>query len=95
MSNFQKLKLKKIAKQYVWDEPYLWKYGADQIIRRCVPNSEFQSTLSFCHSYACGGHFGSKLPLSKSLRVVFIGLPSLRMHVLFVNLVINVNERAI
>ena len=26
-----------ITRQYFWDEPYLFKYGADQIIRRCVP----------------------------------------------------------
>ena len=71
MSNFQKLKLKKKAKQYVWDEPYLWKYGVDQIIRRCVPNSEFQSILSFCHSYACGGHFGAKRTALKVLESGF------------------------
>ncbi|CAN6543412.1 unnamed protein product [Malus baccata var. baccata] len=27
---------------------------------RCVPESEFKSILNFCHSYACGGHFGAK-----------------------------------
>ncbi|KAM2096782.1 hypothetical protein ACFX1R_020383 [Malus domestica] len=31
-----------------------------EIIRRCVHNSEFNSILAFCHSYACGGHFGTK-----------------------------------
>lgn len=67
MSTFQKHKLKKIAKQYIWDEPYLWKHCSDQMIRRCVLESEFQSILSFCHSYACGGHFGDKRTALKVL----------------------------
>ncbi|XP_050104655.1 uncharacterized protein LOC126584262, partial [Malus sylvestris] len=28
------------ARNYVWDDPYLWKYCSDQIIRRCVHDSE-------------------------------------------------------
>ncbi|CAN6542428.1 unnamed protein product [Malus baccata var. baccata] len=28
-------KLKKKARFYVWDDPYLWKYCPDQVIRRC------------------------------------------------------------
>ncbi|KAL0320094.1 UNVERIFIED_CONTAM: hypothetical protein Sradi_5270900 [Sesamum radiatum] len=56
----KKEKIKSDAKYYVWDDPYLWKYCSDQIIRRCVPESEIPSILEFCHSYACGGHFGPK-----------------------------------
>ncbi|CAN6546990.1 unnamed protein product [Malus baccata var. baccata] len=56
----QKDKLVKTAKYYEWDDPYLWKYCTDQLIRRCVPEYEFKSILTFCHSYACGGHFGAK-----------------------------------
>ncbi|KAM1643932.1 hypothetical protein ACFX2K_013699 [Malus domestica] len=52
-------KLRNDARFYVWDNLYLWKYCPDQIIRRCVHNSEFNSILAFCHSYACGGHFGT------------------------------------
>ncbi|XP_043817360.1 uncharacterized protein LOC122725014, partial [Manihot esculenta] len=33
-------KIKKEARYYVWDEPYLWKHCADQVIRRCIPNHE-------------------------------------------------------
>ncbi|XP_048447897.1 uncharacterized protein LOC125480812 [Pyrus x bretschneideri] len=36
----QKDKLVKTAKYYEWDDPYLWKYCPDQLIRRCVPESE-------------------------------------------------------
>ncbi|XP_038978855.1 uncharacterized protein LOC120109176, partial [Phoenix dactylifera] len=31
-------------KNFFWDDPYLFKYCPDQIIRRCVPNDEFIST---------------------------------------------------
>ena len=30
LSRAKKGKLKRIAQQYVWDDPYLWKYCADQ-----------------------------------------------------------------
>ncbi|CAN6581514.1 unnamed protein product [Malus baccata var. baccata] len=63
----KKDKLVKIAKYYEWDDPYLWKYCTDQLIRRCVPESEFKSILTFCHSYACGGHFGAKRTALKVL----------------------------
>ncbi|XP_008229105.1 PREDICTED: uncharacterized protein LOC103328489 [Prunus mume] len=63
----QKDKLVKTAKYYEWDDPYLWKYCPDQLIRRCVPESEFKSILTFCHSYACGGHFGAKRTALKVL----------------------------
>ena len=51
-------KLKSDAKYYVWDDPYLWKICSDQVVRRCVPQEEFESILRFCHTYASGGHFG-------------------------------------
>ena len=57
LSRAQKEKLKSDSKYYVWDEPYLWKYCSDGIIRRCILESEIPSVLEFCHSYACGGHF--------------------------------------
>ena len=46
------------SKYYIWDDPYLWRCGADQVIRRCVPQSEFQSILKACHSSESRGHFG-------------------------------------
>ncbi|CAN6560811.1 unnamed protein product [Malus baccata var. baccata] len=67
----QKDKLVKTAKYYEWDNPYLWKYCTDQLIRRCVPESEFKSILTFCHSYACGGHFGAKRTTLKVLESGF------------------------
>jgi len=48
------------TKYYIWEEPDLFKMGADQVIRRCVPHKEQHDILRHCHSYACGGHFSAK-----------------------------------
>ncbi|KAJ9697274.1 hypothetical protein PVL29_009183 [Vitis rotundifolia] len=45
---------------YYWEEPFLFKYCADQIIRKCVPELEQQGILKHCHESACGGHFASQ-----------------------------------
>ena len=45
---------------YYWEEPFLFKYCADQIIRKCVLEEEQQGILSHCHENACGGHFASQ-----------------------------------
>ncbi|XP_074298328.1 uncharacterized protein LOC141629184 [Silene latifolia] len=60
LSRSQREKIKSNAKYYVWDDPYLSKFCADQVIRRCVPDTEGIPIFKFCHEYACGGHFGAK-----------------------------------
>ncbi|CAN6570914.1 unnamed protein product [Malus baccata var. baccata] len=64
-------KLKKEARFYVWDDPYLWKYCPEQVIRRCLHDYEFNAILTFCHTYACGGHFGTQ---RTTLKVLECGL---------------------
>ncbi|XP_042382438.1 uncharacterized protein LOC121975097 [Zingiber officinale] len=54
-SKAQKDKLKSDLKYYVWDDPYLGKFCSNQIIRRCIPDFEFQTVLAFCHSSEFGG----------------------------------------
>ena len=44
---------------YYWEEPFLFKYYADQIIRKCVPEEEQQGILSHYHESNYGGHFSS------------------------------------
>ena len=58
-------------KCYSWDDPYLFKYCQDQIIRRCVPEWDQLSILSFCHDQACGGYFSSKKTAAKILQCGF------------------------
>ncbi|KAL0312838.1 UNVERIFIED_CONTAM: hypothetical protein Sradi_5683100 [Sesamum radiatum] len=67
LSRAQIDKVKSEAKYYVWDDPYLWRFCADQVVRRCVPNDEHNSVLNFCHNFACGGHFGPKRTARKVL----------------------------
>ncbi|RVW35038.1 Transposon Tf2-11 polyprotein [Vitis vinifera] len=45
---------------YYWEEPFLFKYCVDQIIRKCVPEQEQSGILSHCHDSACGSHFASQ-----------------------------------
>ena len=52
-----KKKLRYEAIFYIWDDPLLFRRGADQIIRRCVPETEQVEILDKCHSAQYGGHF--------------------------------------
>ncbi|RVW18567.1 Transposon Tf2-8 polyprotein [Vitis vinifera] len=56
---------------YYWEEPFLFKYYADQIIRKCVPEDEQQGILNHCHENACGGHFASQKTAMKVLQSGF------------------------
>ncbi|KAG8478278.1 hypothetical protein CXB51_028082 [Gossypium anomalum] len=64
-------RIKRESRYYIWDDPYLWKNCSDQVVRRCVSNSEVKSILEFCHSYTCGGHFGPKRTAHKILECGF------------------------
>nr|GEW96436.1 reverse transcriptase domain-containing protein [Tanacetum cinerariifolium] len=57
MSSQQKSKFFKDIKHYFWDDPYLFKICADQVIRRCVSGQEAVDILKACHS----GPTGDKL----------------------------------
>ncbi|KAL5540047.1 hypothetical protein UlMin_042820 [Ulmus minor] len=59
------------VKNFYWNDPYLFKYCPDQIIRRCIPDMEIESVLTFCHTYACGGHFSIKKTTAKILQCGF------------------------
>ena len=56
---------------YYWEEPFLFKYCADQIIRKCVPEEEQQGILTHCHESACGGHFAPQKTAMKVLQSGF------------------------
>ena len=70
-SKSQKDKLRSDSMYYVWDEPYLWRYCSDQVIRRCITGEEVNPILKFCHSFACGGHFGARRTARKVLESGF------------------------
>ena len=58
-------------KKYYFDDPYLFKYCPDQLMRRCVPNDDQIGILTFCHSKACGGHFSTRKTTDKILQAGF------------------------
>nr|GEV83375.1 hypothetical protein [Tanacetum cinerariifolium] len=49
MSSQQKSKFFKDVKHYFWDDPYLFKICADQVIRRCVSGQEAVEIIKACH----------------------------------------------
>nr|GEW97410.1 reverse transcriptase domain-containing protein [Tanacetum cinerariifolium] len=65
MSSQQKSKFFKDVKHYFWDNPYLFKIYADQIIRRCVSGQEAIDILKACHSGPIGGHHRPKYTARK------------------------------
>ncbi|XP_006596661.1 uncharacterized protein LOC114383808 [Glycine soja] len=65
------------ARFYVWDDPHLFKAGADNLLRRCVTKEEAQSILWHCHSSPYGGHHSGDRTTAKVLQSNFMGpLPS-------------------
>nr|GFA71126.1 hypothetical protein [Tanacetum cinerariifolium] len=58
MSSQQKSKFFKDVKHYFWDDPYLFKIYADQVIRRGISGQEAIEILKACHSGLTGGHHG-------------------------------------
>jgi hypothetical protein len=60
-----------VVKNFFWDDPYLFKYCPDQIIRRCIPEPDQSSVIALCHDHACGGHFSAKKTAAKILQCGF------------------------
>ncbi|GJT19140.1 reverse transcriptase domain-containing protein [Tanacetum coccineum] len=65
MSTQQKNKFFKDVKHYFWDDPFLFKICADQVIRGCVLGQEAFDILKACHSGPTGGHYGANYTAKK------------------------------
>nr|GEZ67793.1 reverse transcriptase domain-containing protein [Tanacetum cinerariifolium] len=65
MTSQQKQKNFKDARHYFWDDPYLFKTCADQIIRRCVAGQKAIDILNACHSGPTGGYYGANYTTKK------------------------------
>nr|GFB88555.1 hypothetical protein [Tanacetum cinerariifolium] len=65
MSSQQKKKIFKDVKHYFWDDPYLFRICANQIIRRCVHGQEDFDILKACHERPIGGHHGPNITAKK------------------------------
>ncbi|XP_071722256.1 uncharacterized protein [Rutidosis leptorrhynchoides] len=71
LSNQQRRKFLHDCKSYLWDGPILLRRCGDQLLRRCVPEEEFDSILYHCQSTSYGGHFGSDKTTTKVLQSGF------------------------
>ncbi|GKA66370.1 reverse transcriptase domain-containing protein [Tanacetum coccineum] len=65
MSTQQKNKFFKDVKHYFWDNPFLFKTCANQVIRRCVSGQEAIDILTACHSGPIRGHYGANYTAKK------------------------------
>ncbi|GJZ61851.1 reverse transcriptase domain-containing protein [Tanacetum coccineum] len=64
-SPWQKNKFFKDVKHYFWDDPFLFKICADQVIQRYVQGKEALDILEACHNGPTGGHHGANLTAKK------------------------------
>ncbi|WCJ37739.1 Gag-Pol polyprotein [Euphorbia peplus] len=71
MSTNQRRKFFSEIKYYFWDEPFLFRLCADQVIRRCVTHEEGEQILSHCHMREAGGHHGANRTAAKVLQAGF------------------------
>ena len=53
----QKRKLRTDCILYIWDDPLLYRRGADMIIRRCVQETKQGGIMEKCHASPYRGHF--------------------------------------
>nr|GEV12925.1 reverse transcriptase domain-containing protein [Tanacetum cinerariifolium] len=65
LTSQQKKKFFKDVKHYFWDDPYLFRIYADQIICLCVHGQEAIDILKACHEGPTGGHHGANLTVKK------------------------------
>nr|GEY13969.1 reverse transcriptase domain-containing protein [Tanacetum cinerariifolium] len=65
MTSQQKSKFFKDVKHYFWDDPFLFKICADQVIWRCMYGKEAPDILVACHNGTTRGHHGANLTAKK------------------------------
>ena len=65
MTHQQKRKFFDDVKRYFWEDPHLFRIGADQVIRRCVHGEQARKILQLFHEGPTGGHHGVVLTAGK------------------------------
>nr|GFA43273.1 reverse transcriptase domain-containing protein [Tanacetum cinerariifolium] len=93
MTSQQQNKFFKDVKHYFWDDPFLFKICADQVIRRCVHGKEALDILEACHNGPTGGHHGANLTAKKSLILVSSGPPFTRMPTSLSKIMTRANDK--
>ena len=70
-SSQQKKRFFASLKNFLWDDPLLFKRCPDGIIHRCVPEVEVPSVIRHCHSEPAGGHHSAERTVAKILQCGF------------------------
>ncbi|XP_075515417.1 uncharacterized protein LOC142550062 [Primulina tabacum] len=68
LSHHQKMRFFHDVKFFLWDDPFVYKRCADQVIRRCMDGVEAHQILEQCHLSPYGGHFGATRTVAKVLQ---------------------------
>nr|GEV79588.1 reverse transcriptase domain-containing protein [Tanacetum cinerariifolium] len=71
MSSQQKSKFFKVVKHYLWDDPYLFKIFADQVIIRCVSGQE---AVDYTAKKVWGIDFMGPFPSSRGNKYILIAV---------------------
>ena len=82
-------------RKYYWDPPYLYRYGEDGVLRRCIPREEREEVLRKCHSSGYGGHYGHFRTQAKVWLVDSIGPRYMKTRKDLFRLVRNAKGRGI
>nr|GEZ52456.1 reverse transcriptase domain-containing protein [Tanacetum cinerariifolium] len=82
----------KDVKHYFWDDPFLFKIYADQVIRRCVHGQEALDILEAFHNGPTGGHHGANLTAKKIFDASFSGPPFTKMPTSLLKIVTRAND---
>nr|GEW61459.1 reverse transcriptase domain-containing protein [Tanacetum cinerariifolium] len=93
MSSQEKNKFFKDVKHYFWDDPFLFKICADQVIRWCVHGKEALDILEACHNGPTGDIIVLTLPPKRSLMPVSFGPTSTRMPTSLSKTVTRANDK--
>nr|GFA01049.1 reverse transcriptase domain-containing protein [Tanacetum cinerariifolium] len=88
-----KNKFFKDVKHYFWDDPFLFKICADQVIRQSVHGKKALDILVACHNGPTGGHHGANLTVKRSLMPVSSGPPFTRMPTSLSKIVTRANDK--
>ncbi|CAL1382711.1 unnamed protein product [Linum trigynum] len=71
MMTHAKRKFNSDMKHYFWEDPHLFRIGANAIIRRCVMDYEMESILYHFHEGPTSGHHGGNCTARKVLQLGF------------------------
>nr|GFA90179.1 reverse transcriptase domain-containing protein [Tanacetum cinerariifolium] len=93
MTSQQKNKFFKDVKHYFWDDPFLFKICADQVIRWCVHEKEALDILEACHNEPTGDIMVQISLPKRSLMRVSSGPPFTKMPTSLLKIMTRANDK--